>query len=456
MNVITEKIETNVVELKVEVPVEKVEEAISEAYKKVVRQITLPGFRKGKAPRKLLESRFGVEIFYEDALDILINESYFEAIEQAKITPVDNPDIKDTNIEQGKPFTYTAVVTVMPEVELGQYKELEVDKKIVKVTEEEVNLQIEADRESHARLVTTEEAAQKGDTVVINYKGFVDDEPFAGGEAENYLLELGSNTFIPGFEDQLVGVETGDDRSVVVTFPEDYQSEDLAGKEATFEVTVHEIKRKVIPALNEDFVLEVSEYETVDEYKQSVEEAMLKNKENQANADFRNRLLNKAVENSNAEIPEVLVESEIDIMIQDTERSMQSYGLTMEQYAQMLGKGIEDLREDMREQAAKRVKTSLVLGAIVKEENIEIDEEMFETRLKEMAEAYNQEVEEMKKMLQVQPQAIENLQDGWKKDQAIDLLVEHAIVNEVEEMEEKIEKEEVEEVEEEAEDNKEE
>jgi len=443
MNVVAEKIDANVVELKVEVPVEKVEQALQQAYKKVVRQITLPGFRKGKAPRKLLESRFGVEIFYEDALDILLNESYPEAIEKAQIDPIDTPEVKETNLEQGQPFTYTATVTVMPEVELGQYKGIEADKEIVSIGEDDVNAEIESARESHARLVTVEQEAIEGDTVVIDYEGFVNEEPFAGGQADNYLLELGSSTFIPGFEDQLIGSKAGDEKDVIVTFPENYQSEELAGKEAKFEVVVHEVKRKEVPELNEDFVLEVSEFESVEEYTDDVRNKLLEAKENQAEAKFKNALLNKVVENSTVEIPEVLVESEIDRMLEDTKRSMQQYGIGLEQYAQMLGKSIEDLRNDMKEQAAKRVKTDLVLGAIVKEENIEVDEDMFEERLAEMAKAYNQEVDELRKMLQAQPQAIESLQDGWKKDQAIELIVNEAVINEVESVDEEEETEEV-------------
>ncbi|MFP4456339.1 MAG: trigger factor [Clostridia bacterium] len=441
MKVITEKIDANVVELKVEVPVERVEDALQRAYKQVVRQITLPGFRKGKAPRKLLESRFGVEIFYEDALDILLNESYVEAIEEAQIEPVDTPEVKETNLEQGQPFTYTATVTVMPEPELGQYEGIEADKEIVNVSQEDIDKEIEATRESHSRLVTVEDEAKKGDTVVIDYEGFVDGEAFGGGQADNHLLELGSNSFIPGFEDQLIGTKAGDEVDVIVTFPENYQSDELAGKEAKFEVVVHEVKRKEVPELDEDFVLEVSEFETVEEYRKDVKEKLMEAKEQQAEAKFKNSLLNKVVENSNVEIPDALVESEIDRMLEDTKRSMQQYGIGIEQYAQMLGKTIEDLREDMREQAAKRVKTDLVLGAIVKKENIEINEEMFENRLAEMAQAYNQEVEELKKMLQAQPQAIESLQDGWKKDQAIELIVEKAIVNEVESTIEEVEQE---------------
>jgi trigger factor len=443
MNVVAEKIDANVVELKVEVPVEKVEEALQQAYKKVVRQITLPGFRKGKAPRKLLESRFGVEIFYEDALDILLNETYPEVIEKAQIDPIDTPEVKETNLEQGQPFTYTATVTVMPEVELGQYKGIEADKEIVSIGEDDVNAEIESARESHARLVTVEQEAIEGDTVVIDYEGFVNEEPFAGGQADNYLLELGSSTFIPGFEDQLIGSKAGDEKDVIVTFPENYQSEELAGKEAKFEVVVHEVKRKEVPELNEDFVLEVSEFESVEEYTDDVRNNLLEAKENQAEAKFKNALLNKVVENSTVEIPEVLVESEIDRMLEDTKRSMQQYGIGLEQYAQMLGKSIEDLRNDMKEQAAKRVKTDLVLGAIVKEENIEVNEDMFEERLAEMAKAYNQEVDELRKMLQAQPQAIESLQDGWKKDQAIELIVNEAVINEVESVDEEEETEEV-------------
>ncbi len=436
MKVISERLEGNVVELKVEVPVEQVENALQQAYKKVVRQVTLPGFRKGKAPRKLLESRFGVEIFYEDALDILLNESYPEAVDKAQIDPVDTPEVKETDLEQGKPFTYTAVVTVMPEVELGQYKDVEAEKEKVEVSEEMLNQELDSLREQHARLETVEEEAVSGDTVVIDYTGFVDGEEFAGGAADNHLLELGSNSFIPGFEDQLIGTKASDEVDVVVTFPENYQSEELAGKEAKFEVVVHEVKRKIVPELNEDFVLEVSEFETVEAYINDTKEKLALALEEQAEAKFRNQLLDNVVANCSVEIPEVMIQNEIDRMLEDTARNMQAYGIGIEQYAQMLGKTVDDLRDDMHEQAARRVKTDLVLGTIVKEESIEVNEEMFEERLAEMAKAYNQEVKELKKMLQAQPQAIENLQEGWKKDQAIDLLVDHAKITFIEKVEE--------------------
>jgi trigger factor len=445
MKVVSERLEGNIVELKVEVPVEQVDKALQQAYKQVVRQVTLPGFRKGKAPRKLLESRFGVEIFYEDALDILLNESYPEAVDEAKIEPVDTPEVKETNLEQGKPFTYTAIITVLPEVKLGEYKGVAVDKEEVEVSEEMLSEELKSLRQQHARLETVEEEAISGDTVVIDYTGSVDGEEFAGGAAENYLLELGSNSFIPGFEDQLIGKKANDEVDVIVTFPENYQAEELAGKEAKFEVVVHEVKRKVIPELNEDFVLETTEFETVEEFTTDTKEKLALALEQQADATFRNQLLDNVVSNCEVEIPEVMIQSEIDRMLDDTARNMQAYGIGIEQYAQMLGKTMEDLRSDMHEQAARRVKTDLVLGAIVKEENIEINEEMFEERLAEMAQAYNQEVAELKKMLHAQPEAIESLQDGWKKDQAIELLVENAEITLVEKAKEESQEEETEE-----------
>ena len=247
MKVVSNKVDANVVELQVEVDASRVEAALQSAYKKVVPQIALPGFRKGKAPRRLVESRFGVEIFYEDAMEILFNETYPEAIEEAGLNPVDQPEVTDINIEKGQPFTFTAKVTVMPEVILGDYKGVSAEKMIVNITDEMVNEEINKIREEHTRLETIEEAAVNGDTVVIDYEGFVDGEAFAGGAAENHLLELGSNSFIPGYEEQLIGTATGDEVDVTVTFPEEYHSEELAGKEATFKVKVHEVKRKFVP-----------------------------------------------------------------------------------------------------------------------------------------------------------------------------------------------------------------
>jgi trigger factor len=428
MNVTSTKVETNVIELKVEVSADRVDKAIQKAYKKVSRDIALPGFRKGKAPRRLLESRFGVEIFYDDAIDFLLNETYPEAVQESGIDPIDQPEITEANIEQGQPFTYTAKVVVKPEVVLGQYTGIEASKEVEVITEEKVDEELLKMREKHSRLESVEDAAQDGDSVVIDYEGFVDEVAFAGGAAENYMLELGSNSFIPGYEEQLVGATAGSDVEVKVTFPDPYQSEDLAGKEAIFKVHVHEVKRKVVPELDNDFVLEVSEFETVEDLRNDVMQKMEENAKYQADMSFRNEVLGKVVDASETEIPDVMIESEIDAIINESSRNLQSYGISVEQYMEMIGKSMEEYRQEMRSEAERRVKTDLVLEKIVKTENIELNEEQFEARIEDMAKAYNQKVKDIKKMFKAQPNAMDQLKDGWKKDNAIELITEKAVV----------------------------
>ena len=432
MNVTSTKVETNVIELKVEVSAERVDKALVKAYKKVSRDITLPGFRKGKAPRRLLESRFGVEIFYDDAIDFLLNETYPEAVKESGIDPVDQPEITEANIEQGQPFTYTAKVVVKPEVVLGQYTGIEASKEVEVITEEKVEDELKTMREKHSRLESVEDAALDGDSVVIDYEGFVNGEAFAGGAAENYMLELGSNSFIPGYEEQLVGSKAGDDVEVKVTFPDPYQSEELAGKEAIFKVHVHEVKRKIVPELDNDFVLEVSEFETVEDLRVDTMKKMEENAKYQADMKFRNEVLAKVVDASEAEIPEPMIEQEIDAIINESTRNLQNYGISVEQYMQMIGKTMEDYRQEMRSEAERRVKTDLVLEKIVNTENIEINEDEFESRIEDMAKAYNQKVKDIKKMFKAQPNAMQQLQDGWKKDRAIELITEKAVVIEAE------------------------
>jgi trigger factor len=428
MNVTSTKVETNVIELKVEVSADRVDKAIQKAYKKVSRDITLPGFRTGKAPRRLLESRFGVEIFYDDAIDFLLNETYPEAVQESGIDPVDQPEITEANIEQGQPFTYTAKVVVKPEVVLGQYTGIKASKEVEVITAEKVDEELQKMCEKHSRLESVEDAAQNGDSVVIDYEGFVDEVAFAGGAAENYMLELGSNSFIPGYEEQLVGATASSDLEVKVTFPDPYQSEELAGKEAIFKVHVHEVKRKAVPELDNDFVLEVSEFETVEELRNDVMQKMEENAKYQADMSFRNEVLGKVVDASETEIPDIMIEAEIDAIINESSRNLQSYGISVEQYMEMIGKSMEEYRQEMRSEAERRVKTDLVLDKIVKTENIELNEDQFENRIEDMAKAYNQKVKDIKKMFKSQPNSMNQLKDGWKKDSAIELITEKAVV----------------------------
>lgn len=427
-----EKLENNLVELKVEMPVEAVADAIERAAKIVCKEISLPGFRKGKVPRQLIEARFGVEVFYEEATDILLNESYPQFLEESGILPLEMPEVVEFHLEQGEPFTYTARVTVRPEVQLGQYKGLKADKVVRKVTEADVDAEIDRIRQSHSRMVVHEGAAELGDTTVIDYAGSIDDVAFAGGTAENHLLELGSGTFIPGFEDQLVGSKAGDEVDVIVTFPEEYGSADLAGKEAKFAVKVHEVKRTEIPELNEDFVLEVSEFETVADYRADITSKLNERAEEGAKQMAGVLVMNQAMANSTVEIPQVMVDREIDRMFGELERSMSMYGLSVEAYAGMVNKTVQEIREDMQQDAYDAVKRDLVLEAVIKAENLEIDEDKFRASLERMAQAYGQSLEELEEILAQNPSAKENMREGFLKDQAQELILESAVYTVVE------------------------
>ncbi|HLS35006.1 MAG TPA: trigger factor [Bacillota bacterium] len=429
MSVKWEKKEGNDGILTFEVDVDTFEKALDQAFNKVVKDVELPGFRKGRIPRQIFESRFGVESLYQDAVDIVLPDAYTKAVEEADIFPVDQPNINLEDIERGKPLVFTATVTVKPEVTLGEYKQLEVEKIDVEVTDEDVDEEMSALQEQHAELVIKEEGeVEEGNTVVIDFKGFVDGEAFEGGEAENHSLEIGSGQFIPGFEEQLVGASSGDELEVEVTFPEEYHAEDLAGKEAVFEVKVHEIKEKEVPELDDEFAKDVDEeVETLDELKEKTKEQMLEQRQTEADNAKREQLIEQASDNATVDIPDVMIETEVDQMLNEFQQNLQAQGMTLEMYTQFSGQDEEAIKEQMREDAEKRVKTNLTLEAIIEAEDIQVEEQDVEEELEQMASMYNLEVDQIKQMLGGNTKAVEN---DLKFKKAIDFLVDNSVVAE--------------------------
>ena len=425
MEIKKNELEGNKVELEVEVGPEKVNEALEQAYKKVVKDIDISGFRKGKVPRKVLEARYGKEVLHKDALDILIPQGYSEAIEETGIEPIDQPDIKDYNIEEDEPFTFTAEVEVTPDVELGEYKDLDVEKEDAEVTEEEIEAEIDKARNQHSQLVSSDkEVVEEGDFVIIDFEGKKDGEKFPGGSAEEYSLEIGSNTFIPGFEEQLVGAKVGEELEVNVTFPEDYNAKDLAGEEVVFDVEVKEIKEKQLPELDDEFAKEVSDYETFEEYKESVQERLQKNKEERTEREYENKLIETASENAEVDVPDKMVEEELDKMYQNFAQSVSQQGMEVEDYLDYMGTDEEGWREQNLEAAENRTRSNLILEAIAEKEGIEISEEEIEEQIEEIAENNDQDPEQIKAFLQMQGQ-LDGLKDGLKMQKTIEYLKEN-------------------------------
>lgn len=424
MSVKWEKQEGNVGVLTVEVDAATVNAGLDKAFKKVVKQVNVPGFRKGKMPRPLFEKKFGVESLYQDALDEILPEAYANAVEEAGISPVDRPEIDIEKMEKGENLIFTATVTVKPEVKLGNYKGLEVEKFDTTVTDEDVEAELKKQQERQAELVVKEEgAAVAGDTVVIDFEGFVDGEAFEGGKGENYSLELGSNSFIPGFEDQLIGLEAGAEKDVEVTFPEEYHAAELAGKPAVFKVKVHEIKAKQLPELDDDFAKDVDdEVETIAELKEKTKAKLEHDKKHEEEHFIQNAVIGQAVEGAQIDLPEVMVSNEVDRMMQDFAGRLQQQGLNLELYFQFSGQDEAALKGQMKEEAEGQVRTSLVLEAIAEAEKLEATEEDVEAELAKMASMYNMEVDAIKK-------ALGNL-DAIKGDlqikKAIDFLVENS------------------------------
>src|SRR5690625_479972 len=420
-----EKKEGNEGVITFEVPVEEFDQALDQAFKKVSKEVQIPGFRKGKIPRKLFESRFGVEALYQDAVDIVLPDAYVKAIDETEIEPVAQPEVDIETIEKGEPLVFTATVTVKPEVTLGEYKGLEVEEASIEVTDEDVDHEIEHQREHHAELVVKEEGKiEEGDTVVMDFEGFMDGEAFDGGKGENHSLEIGSGQFIPGFEEELIGKETGEDTEIGLTFPEDYHAEELAGKEAAFKVKIHEVKYKELPELDDEFAKDVDdEVETLDELKKKKREELETQRKQDAENQKREKLIEEASENTEVDIPAAMVDTELDQMLKECEQQLQMQGMTMEMYSQFSGQDQDGLKEQMREDAEKRVKTNLTLEAIANKEELEASEEDVDAELENMASMYGVEVEQLKQTLRGNTDA---LKGDLKMRKAIDLLAEES------------------------------
>ncbi|SFM99940.1 trigger factor [Psychrobacillus psychrodurans] len=395
-----EKQEGNTGLLTVEVTAEEVAKGLDQAFKKVVKQINVPGFRKGKMPRQMFEKMYGVESLFQDALDIILPHAYGHAVEDAGIDPVDQPEIDVVTMEKGQPLVFTAKVVVKPEVTLGNYKGLEVTKLEESVTDEEIDEQLQSQQNRLAELVVKEDAIVEGDTAVIDFEGFVDEVAFEGGAGTDYPLEIGSNSFIPGFEEQLVGSKTGDAKDVEVTFPEEYHAAELAGKAATFKVTVKEVKGKELPELNDDFAKEVdAEVEGIDALRAKLKEVTAEEKKQLAAQTLRDTLVEAAAENATIDIPEAMIASETDRMLQEFGQRLEQQGMNLDLYYQFSGQDEEALRSQMTEDANNRVKVSLTLEAIAKQENIEASEEDINAELEKMSAQFNMTIEDIKRAL---------------------------------------------------------
>ncbi|CAG9611548.1 Trigger factor [Bacillus rhizoplanae] len=419
-----EKLEGNVGVLTIEVDAKEVNNSLDDAFKKVVKTINVPGFRKGKMPRPLFEQRFGVESLYQDALDIILPKAYGEAIDETGIFPVAHPEIDIEKFEKGENLIFTAKVTVKPEVKLGEYKGLTVEKVDTTVADEDVENELKSLQERQAELVVKEDGTvENGDTAVIDFEGFVDGEAFEGGKGENYSLAIGSSTFIPGFEEQLVGLKAGEQKEVEVSFPEEYHAAELAGKPATFKVTVHEIKVKELPALDDEFAKDANEeVATLDELKAKLRENLEENKKQEADNKLRDEVVEKAAANAEIDIPEAMIETELDRMVREFEQRLSYQGMNLELYYQFTGTDEAKLKEQMQEDAAKRVTTNLVLEAIIKAENIEVTEEEVNAEVEKMAEMYNMPVDAVKQALG----NVEGVKEDLQVRKAVDFLVDNS------------------------------
>lgn len=418
MSVQVEKLEKNMAKLTIEVSSEEFENAIAKAYKKNKNKISMPGFRKGKAPRAMIEKMYGKGIFYEDAANSIIPDAYADAAKESELEIVAQPEIDVTQIESGKPFIFTATVALKPEVILGEYKGIEVEKKEVEVTDEEVEAEINKVRESNARMLDIDDrATQDGDTVLIDFDGYVDGKQFEGGKADDYSLVLGSHSFIDNFEEQLVGKNIGDDVEVNVTFPENYQAEELQGKPAVFKVKIKEIKVKELPELDDDFAQDVSNFDTIAEYKEDLKKKLTENKEEALKREREEAVIGKIIENAQMDIPEQMVDAQTRQMTQEFAQRLSSQGLSIDQYMQFTGLTPQKMIEELKPQALKRIQSRLVLEAVVAAENIETTEEELDKEIENMASMYQMEVDKLKKVIG----------EEEKKQIGLDLAVQKAV-----------------------------
>ena len=425
MSVQVEKLEKNMAKLTVAVSAEDFKAAIKKAFNKNKNRFSIPGFRKGKAPQAMIEKMYGEGVFYEDAADEAINASYAEAMKESGLDIVSRPEVTIEKIGKDEPFVYSALVAVKPEVTLGQYKGVEVEKADASVSAEDVEAELKKVQEQNARLLTVEDrGVEDGDQTVIDFEGFVDGKGFEGGKAEDYPLTIGSHSFIDTFEEQLIGKKIGEECEVNVTFPTEYHAADLAGKPATFKVTVKEIKVKELPELNDEFASEVSEFDTLDEYKKDVEKKLAEKKEIEANSKNEDAVVAKVVENASMEIPDKMIDAQAENMVQDMARRMQSQGLSLDMYLKYTGMTVEQMKEQARPDAEKRIRTRLVLEAVAQAENIQISDEKVDEEVAKMAEAYKMEVDKLKSYMSESD--IKQMKEDLAVQQAVDLLVAEA------------------------------
>jgi len=426
MDFVLKSNENNKISFNIELTEEEFEKAVQSAYLKNRNKFNIPGFRKGKAPRKIIELNYGEGVFYEEALNSILPKAYEEAIEKFNLEPVDNPEIDIESMEKGKPVIISVEVTVKPEVKLGDYKNIEVEKVEYNVIDEDVERELKAIQEMNARIIdASDRETKEGDILTIDYKGFVDGEQFEGGTAEKQRLEIGSKTFIPGFEEQLIGKKKGDTVEVKVTFPDEYFEESLKGKEATFEVVIHEVKEKELPELDDEFAKDVSEFDTLEEYKNNIREKLEKDAKEKEKLEFENKVIDKVIDSSEVDIPEVMVEHQVEHEIEEFNYRLRMQGLDLDKYLQLTGSKLEDLKKQLKPIAERRVKTDLVFEAIGKSENIAVTDEDIDKELDKIAKEYNQEnVEQFKENMKKGDLGF--LEAGIIRDKVIDILINNA------------------------------
>ena len=426
MSLQVEKLEKNMAKLTIEVSAEELDKAMEKAYQKQKGRISLPGFRKGKAPRKMIESMYGKGVFMEDAVNSLVPQEYSKAIADCDLEIVSQPEINVTQMEPGKALIFTADVATKPEVTLGDYKGVEVPKTEIAVTDEEVDAEVKKEQDKNSRTVVVEDrAAANGDITTIDFEGFVDGVAFDGGKGSDYALTLGSGTFIPGFEDQLVGANTGDHVEVKVTFPEEYQAKELAGKEAVFQCDVKKIETKEVPELDDEFAQDVAEFDTLAEYKEDVKKTLTEKKEKEARTAKENAAVDKAIENAQMDIPELMVNSQSRQMMDDFARRMQQQGLSMDQYFQFTGQSMDKMLEDMKPQALKRIQTRLVLEKIAETENVQPSEEEITEEIQKMADAYKMEADKIREA--IGEDGLEQMKKDMAVQKAVTLIADAAV-----------------------------
>ena len=422
MAVKSEQVEKNLVKLTFEVSREKFEEGINNSYKKNKSKFNIPGFRKGKVTKAIIEKYYTEAVFYDDAINYVLPDAYDAAVKESGLDVVARPEIDVEEIKKGEPVVFTALVTTKPEVTLGTYKGIKVEKIENNVTDEDVDKEIEAARMRNARIISIEDrAVENGDIAVIDFEGFCDGVAFDGGKGENYELEIGSNTFIPGFEEQVIGAEIDKEIDVNVTFPEEYHSAELAGKPAVFKVTVHAIKVKELPELDDDFASEVSEFETFAEYKDSVKAKLLEQAEKKTKQETENAVIEAVCEKAEVEIPQAMIDTQIDRMINDFAQRLQYQGMSIDMYLQYTGSTMEAMRENFKEQAEKQCKVTLVIEAVMNKEGIDVTDEELEDKIVEMSKIYNMEVDKLKEVLR--PEDKEDIAKDIKFGKTVDMLV---------------------------------